>query len=105
VSARRVAAIDSNGRTIWIDEAHRVAGKRFVVRAEGKLTAFVELESPILRAHLLSGLPLQNFRAEFAVADASADFHLWPNYCNCPYDLAAIVHGDAVTAAQRRVGS
>ena len=45
------------------------------------------------------------FPSEFAVADASADFHLWPNYCSCPYDLAAIVHGDAVTAAQCRVGS
>ena len=48
---------------------------------------------------------LTNFRAKFAVADASADFHLWPNYCSCPDDLAAIVHGDAVAAAQRRVGS
>ena len=42
-----VSAIDSNGRTIWIADAHRDDGKRFVVRAEGKLTAFVELESAI----------------------------------------------------------
>jgi hypothetical protein len=40
-----VAAIDCNGRTIWIADAHRDDGKRFVVRAEEKLTAFVELES------------------------------------------------------------
>jgi len=33
-----------NGRTIWIVEAHRDDGKRFVVHAEEKLTAFVELE-------------------------------------------------------------
>jgi hypothetical protein len=39
-----VAAIDSNGRTIRIADAHR-DGKRFVVHADGKLTAFVELES------------------------------------------------------------
>jgi hypothetical protein len=40
-----VSAIDSEGRTIWITDAHRDDGKRFVVRADEKLTAFVELES------------------------------------------------------------
>jgi hypothetical protein len=40
-------AIDSKGRTIWIADAHRDDGKRFVVRADEKLTAFVELESMI----------------------------------------------------------
>ena len=33
-----VSAIDSEGRTIWIADAHR-DGKRFIVRADGKLTA------------------------------------------------------------------
>jgi len=42
-----VSAIDSNGRTIFIADAHRGDGKRFVVRADEKLTAFVELESTI----------------------------------------------------------
>jgi hypothetical protein len=42
-----VSAIDSNGRTIWIADAHRDDGKRLVVRADEKLTAFVELESAI----------------------------------------------------------
>ena len=42
-----VSAIDSNGRTIWIVDAHRDDGKRFVVRADEKLTAFLELESAI----------------------------------------------------------
>ena len=40
-----VSAIDSNGRTIWIADAHRGDGKRFVVRADEKLMAFLELES------------------------------------------------------------
>jgi len=40
-----VSAIDSNGRTIWIADAHRGDGKRFVVRTDEKLTAFMELES------------------------------------------------------------
>ena len=45
-----VSAIDSNGRTIWIVDAHRDDGKRFVVRADEKLTAFLELEAAIRRA-------------------------------------------------------
>jgi hypothetical protein len=42
-----VSAIDSCGRRIWIADAHRGDGKRFVVRADEKLTAFVELDSAI----------------------------------------------------------
>ena len=42
-----VSAVDSNGRTIWIADAHRGDGQRFVARADEKLTAFVELESAI----------------------------------------------------------
>jgi hypothetical protein len=41
-----VSAIDSEGRTLWIVDAHRDDG-RFVVHAEEKLTAFLELESAI----------------------------------------------------------
>ena len=37
--------VDSNERTIWIADAHRGDGKRFVVRADEMLTAFLELES------------------------------------------------------------
>jgi hypothetical protein len=44
-----VSAVDREGRTIWIADAHRDGGKRFVVRAEEKLTAFLELESAISR--------------------------------------------------------
>jgi hypothetical protein len=36
--------VDSEGRTIWIVDAHRDNGKRFVVRSDEKLTAFLELE-------------------------------------------------------------
>ena len=43
-----VSALDSNGRTIWIVDAHRDDGKRFVVRADEQLTAFVELERQVL---------------------------------------------------------
>ncbi len=43
----RVSAIDSDGRTIWIADAHCGDGKRFVVRADDKLTSFLELARPI----------------------------------------------------------
>jgi len=39
-----VSALDDYGRTVWTVDAHR-DGKRFVVRADEKLTAFSELES------------------------------------------------------------
>jgi hypothetical protein len=42
-----VSAIDSNGRTIFVADAHRDDGKRFVVRANDKLPAFLELEAAI----------------------------------------------------------
>ena len=45
-----VSAIDSKGRTFWIADAHRDDRKRFVVDADEKLTAFVELESAIRRS-------------------------------------------------------
>jgi hypothetical protein len=40
-----VSAVDSEGRTMWIADAHRDDGKRFVVRSDEKLTAFMELEA------------------------------------------------------------
>jgi len=43
-----VSAIDSQRRTIWITDAHRDDGKRFVVHADDKLSAFVELEREVL---------------------------------------------------------
>jgi hypothetical protein len=40
-----VSAVDREGRTIWIADAHCDDGKRFVVHADEKLTAFAELEA------------------------------------------------------------
>jgi hypothetical protein len=39
-----VSAVDSQGRTIWIADAHRDDGRRFIVRADEKLTVFLELD-------------------------------------------------------------
>jgi hypothetical protein len=41
-----VSAVGCSGRTIWIADVHRDA-KRFIVRADEKLTAFLELEAAI----------------------------------------------------------
>jgi hypothetical protein len=43
-----VSALDVQGRTIWIVDAHRGDERRFIVRADEKLTAFVELERQVL---------------------------------------------------------
>jgi hypothetical protein len=40
-----VSTLDSQGRTIWIANPHHGDGKRFVVRADEKLTGFLALEA------------------------------------------------------------
>ena len=47
-----VSALDSQGRMIWITDAHRDDGRRFIVRADEKLTAFLELERAVCLALL-----------------------------------------------------
>jgi hypothetical protein len=49
-----VSALDLEGRTIWIVDAHR-DGKRFVIHVDEKLTAFVELERRLARSPLVTG--------------------------------------------------
>jgi hypothetical protein len=53
-----VSAIDCKGRTIWIVDAHGY-GKRFIVRADEILTAFLEMERAI--HEFAVGLIVQNF--------------------------------------------
>jgi len=43
-----VSTINSNGKTIFVADAHRDDGRRFIVHADEKLTAFVELEREVL---------------------------------------------------------
>jgi hypothetical protein len=45
-----VSARDSNGRTIWIVDAHRDDGQRLIVHADEILRAFAELEAAICEA-------------------------------------------------------
>jgi hypothetical protein len=46
------SAIDSSGRRIWIADAHRDEGQRFIVHPDDELTAFLELERAVC-LHLL----------------------------------------------------
>jgi hypothetical protein len=48
--------MDSEGRDIFVVDAHRDNGKRFVVHANEKLTAFLELESVIRESGRIAGL-------------------------------------------------
>jgi hypothetical protein len=43
-----VSTINSNGQTIFVADAHRDDGRRFIVHADEKLSAFVELEREVL---------------------------------------------------------
>jgi hypothetical protein len=69
-----VSAIDSNGQMIWIADAHRGDGKRFVVHADELLTAFLELESAIRRATTFSDRrKLDKFLFEIGLSFAFRD--------------------------------
>jgi hypothetical protein len=48
-----VSGLDLEGRRIWIVDAHRGDGRCFIVCADEKLTAFLELERAVC-IHLLS---------------------------------------------------
>ena len=52
-----VSAVDSEGKTIFVADAHRGYGKRFVVHADEKLTAFLELEAAIPAVEPLAAVP------------------------------------------------
>ena len=61
-----VSVLDVEGRTIWIVDANGY-GKRFIVRADEKLTAFLELERAI---HEFAVSLIVSCRAEAHVSTA-----------------------------------
>jgi len=62
-----VSAIDSNGRTLFVADAHRGDGKRFVVRANEMLTAFLELECAAIQ-ECSKNLIFSNYRPKVKVS-------------------------------------
>jgi hypothetical protein len=63
--------VDSNGQTIFVADVHRSDGKRFVVHADEKLTAFPELQSVIEKVsaqlELTKSTPQIALREQWAV--------------------------------------
>jgi len=64
-----VSALDIEGRTIWIVDAHRGDGKRFVVRADERLTAFLALEAAIPSARTPRGLRAREIKLDKTFVD------------------------------------
>jgi hypothetical protein len=58
---------------IWIADAHRDGGKRFIVHADEKLTAFLELES-VFWAH----------GEAFMLSNSALDAGLWVKFFRQP---------------------
>ena len=61
--------VDALGRTIFVADAHRGDGKRFVVDADEKLTAFLELESQSSSSRITAN----SFGSGFAHCSAGRD--------------------------------
>jgi hypothetical protein len=76
--------VDSRGRTIFVADAHRGDGKRYIVRADEKLTAFVELESAIRLwgyIALIFGLFMDELKtAAWRFSILAAFFYRYANY-------------------------
>jgi SH3-like domain-containing protein len=71
--ARFRSTVDSNGRTIWIADAHRDGNQRFVVRADEKLTAFLELESAIRTGQRLAASLVMRLSRVLLHVDGNSD--------------------------------
>ncbi len=64
---RWVSAIDSNERTIWIADAHHNDGTRYIVRADEKLTAFMQTRIGDSSRHFIKS------RVDFTAASGCLD--------------------------------
>jgi hypothetical protein len=94
--------VDSKERTIWIANAHRGDGKRFVVPADEKLTAFVELEAAIRAVErpeprnrqstmhkAVRVFALARFAVSNQTAQSSASLYLMRQIENCNGEMQA----------------
>jgi hypothetical protein len=63
-----VSAVNSEGRTIFVADAHPDDGKRYVVHADEKLSAFLELN--------LS-------RVDWGQTTTLSPFNSQPSWCDC----------------------
>jgi hypothetical protein len=81
-----VSAIDSAVRTIWIADVHGGDGKRFVVRADEKLTGFLELESATRATAPTNGLARKNVISPLRCGHCSAPVtsEIFESFCYLP---------------------
>jgi hypothetical protein len=90
--------VSPRGPTIFIADAHRGDGKRFVVHADEKLTAFVKLEFGGLGLRPFVLDKLARFAFWIATGRSRAAFHLVKRIedCNarCRLDSGAAFHFD-----------
>src|SRR5205823_14028390 len=92
--------IDSNGRTNWIADAHRDNGKHFVVRADKKLTAFLELEAAI---RACGELPRQAGEIFSKIPGYETKHSTSSNHICAPLLCARPKHASSQSAAGRRL--
>jgi hypothetical protein len=68
-----ISSTDHKGRQFWVVAAERENAERFVVHADEKLTAFVELESAVLGFEVISlrsPLPARRSKCPFLASCA-----------------------------------
>jgi hypothetical protein len=88
-----VSAVDFNGQTIWIADAHRDDGKLFIVRADEKLSAFAFRRFPCRllwlpkRIGLRSNIQLSGALVNSSSITSSDGFNLSSARLNKPQGL------------------
>jgi hypothetical protein len=81
--ARQSEASTENGGLIWIADALRGDGNRFVVRADEMLTAFLELESAICACGEVAAAVLQRNATAAIVNVARVIASCSYSFCRC----------------------
>ena len=93
-----MSAVDSEGRTIWIADVHRGDGKRYIVRADEKLTAFVELARAVVPSvDYGTGGPLSHCKCYGAQTAPEADAALIEKWLG-HFRLGPEIHSYSVRA-------
>jgi hypothetical protein len=93
----------NDAQTIWIVDAHRGDGKRFVVRADEKLSAFLELEAVNPGAYSSTPLALAKSRMSSAGTQTAIEIRaskFWVLVCS----VAHPAHIPKTRASSRNPG-
>jgi len=94
-----VSGLDSEGRTIWIVDAHGY-GKRFIMRADEKLTVFMQLESAIRSATRAKSACYENLPPDRAAKPYPDDYGypaLWQSHFGFSNSICAAAQPSPIT--------